>query len=165
MVKVAIKVASSLLPKSTPTLNISKILVPEALDLISNLSDVRSSVVPSALIKEYLSSSNGKNVSLAPAVTTEVREFVAWAIVTSKDFLIVIVAEVKSKSAINFLGAVVYNVLSVEVVYSDLSIFKSERLVGFLVPVAVGNCPTATPETVVIPVTLISEVPTVVTLA
>ena len=160
-----IKVASSFLAKSTPILNISKILVPAALDLISNLSDVRSSVVPSALTNEYLSSSNGKNVSLAPAVTTAVREFVAWAIVTSKDLLIVIVAEVKSKSAINFLGAVVYNVLSVEVVYSDLSIFKSERLEGFLVPVAVGKVPTATPETVVIPVTLISEVPTVVTLA
>ena len=35
-----------------------------------NLFAVRTSVEPSDLIREYLSSSNGKNVSLVPAVTT-----------------------------------------------------------------------------------------------
>ena len=33
-----------------------------------NLSEVNTSLVPSLLVKTYLSSSNGKNVSLVPAV-------------------------------------------------------------------------------------------------
>ena len=35
----------------------------------ANLSEVNTSVVPSDLINEYLSSSKGKNVSLVPALT------------------------------------------------------------------------------------------------
>ena len=39
-----------------------------AVELKVTLSDVNSSVLPSDLIKVYLSTSNGKNVSLVPAV-------------------------------------------------------------------------------------------------
>ena len=52
------------------------------------LSEVNTSVVPSDLIKEYLSSSNGSNVSFVPDSTCAV----SWLfeISTSKVFLIVI---------------------------------------------------------------------------
>ena len=112
--KVAINFASSFLDKSVPTLNISKILVPEAFVLIENLSDVKTSVTPSSLTKEYLSSSKGKKVSLGPDTTTDVKESVEWFIVTSNDFLIVITEFVKSISLINFLGVSVYKVLSLD---------------------------------------------------
>ena len=73
------------------------VLVPAALDLISNLSDVRSSVVPSALIKEYLSSSKGKNVSFLPASKVPVNSPLA-ILSPVKVFLILIDASVKSTS-------------------------------------------------------------------
>ena len=171
--KVVTSVASITALKSVPILKISKILVPAAFVLIENLSDVKSSVTPSALTKEYLSSSNGKNVSLLPAVITSVRESVEWLIATSKDLLIVIVAWVKSTSAINFLGVDVYNVLSVEPEYSDFKILRSEtvKLPADKSPVVTtptefirGKSPIATPVTVVIPVTLTLASPTAVTL-
>ena len=69
-----------------------------------NLSDVKVSVVPSALIKLYLSSSNGKNVVLSPAVTAPVSCCVDALIATLNTFLIARVASLKSTSDIRDFG-------------------------------------------------------------
>ena len=60
--------------------------------------------MPSALIKLYLSSSNGKNVVLSPAVTAPVRASVEALIATLNTFLIARVASLKSTSDIKDLG-------------------------------------------------------------
>ena len=52
--------------------------------------------MPSALIKLYLSSSNGKNVVLSPAVTASVNASVDALIATLNIFLIARVASLKS---------------------------------------------------------------------
>ena len=70
-----------------------------------NLSDVKDSVVPSALIKLYLSSSNGKNVVLSPAVTAAVSASVDALIATSNTFLIARVASLKSTSDMRDFGS------------------------------------------------------------
>ena len=76
----------------------------------SNLSDVNSSVLPLLLIKVYLSSSNAKKVSLAPAVTGA--DSLLVAILTVNVLLITRLDEVKSISDINCLGILVYNALA-----------------------------------------------------
>ena len=107
--KVAIKVASILALKSIPILLIKSVVFPEP---NTNISSVNGSNVPSALIKIYLSSSNDKNVSLAPALTVADNELPAASIITSYLFLIDKVALLKSTSEIKFLGICVYNVFS-----------------------------------------------------
>ena len=67
-----------------------------------NLSEVNTSVVPSDLINEYLSSSKGKNVSLVPALTRVDNWF--KEILTVNNFLIVREALVKSTEEILFFG-------------------------------------------------------------
>ena len=71
----------------------------------ANLSEVSTSVVPSDLINEYLSSSKGRNVSSVPAVTGVDNWFPE--ILTVNDFLIVREALVKSIEEILFFGNVV----------------------------------------------------------
>ena len=69
-----------------------------------NLSSVKTSVVPSALIKLYLSSSNGKNVSLSPAEIAPVNASDDALIATLNTFLMARVASLKSTSDITLLG-------------------------------------------------------------
>ena len=71
----------------------------------ANLSEVKTSVDPSDLINEYLSSSKGKKNSLGPALTGTDNSF--DAILTTKDFLIVKFALVKSTLEILFFGSFV----------------------------------------------------------
>ena len=66
-----------------------------------NLSEERDSVEPSDLTRVYLSSSNGKNTSLLPAVTVAVAPSV---IVVSNCLLIVIVAPSNTTLEIFLLG-------------------------------------------------------------
>ena len=68
------------------------------------MEEFTASVVPSDLIKEYLSSSNAKNVSLVPAVGVVEESSCPLVILTVKVFLIVNVASVKSTSEIEVLG-------------------------------------------------------------
>ena len=75
----------------------------------TNLSEVRSSVVPSSSIKVYLSSSKGKNVKSAPAAIAPVELVV---IVTSYCFLILKFDSVKSTLAINCFGNGVQSIIS-----------------------------------------------------
>ena len=83
--KVVIKVASWLELRSVPMLPIWRVPFPF---VKVNLSSVRSSVVPSARIKLYLSSSKGKNVSLSPAWTAVDNSSADALIVTLNTFLI-----------------------------------------------------------------------------
>ena len=70
--------------------------------LIEILSEDNGSVVPSDLIKAYLSSSNGKKDSLADAVTSE--ESWLLTISTVRTFLIVKFALLRSTVAISDFG-------------------------------------------------------------
>ena len=99
--KVAISVASWLAVKSEPILLIWRIPLPA---VKVNLSSVRVSIVPSALIKLYLSSSNGKNVSLSPDWTAHESSSADSLIVTLKVFLIVKLALSKLTSDIMLFG-------------------------------------------------------------
>ena len=72
---------------------------------IVSLSADNASVVPSDLIRAYLSSSNGKNVSFGPADILE--ESCPLAISTLRTFLIVKLALVKSTDSISVLGNLV----------------------------------------------------------
>ena len=101
LLRVAISVASWLTVKSAPILLICKVPLPF---VNVNLSDVKVSVVPSALIKLYLSSSNGKNVVLSPAVTAAVSASVDALIATSNTFLIARVASLKSTYYMRYFG-------------------------------------------------------------
>ena len=103
--KVAINLAGLSPPKPLIVISVEPVL-----KLI--LSAESDSVVPSVLIKTYLSSSKGKNVSKeSPLLIAPVEELV---IVTSNCFLIVIEELVKSTLEIFLLGKGVNNVLSVE---------------------------------------------------
>ena len=103
---VVMKVAPVL---SVPRLSKFKDLPPS---VNTSLSEVRTSVVPSDLIRAYLSSSNGRKVSLSPAVTDD--DSVLLEILTVNSFLIEILADVRSRVAILFFGRGVKSVLSVE---------------------------------------------------
>ena len=78
---------------------------PVPAELIDNLSADNASVSPSDLIRAYLSSSNGKKVSLGPAVNCE--ESCPFVISTLTTFLIVKLALVKSTDSISVLGSLV----------------------------------------------------------
>ena len=124
----------------------------------ANLSEVSNSVDPSDLINEYLSSSKGKNVSFVPATTAAESWF--DAMLTVKDFLIDKTAFVKSTEEILFFGSFVYKVLS-----DEDSKLVVNTLRSVTPSVVVGNCPWATPVTVVTPVTVIVLDPTLTTFA
>ena len=81
-------------------------------------------MLPSDLIKVYLSSSKGKKVSFSPAVTG-VDNWLS-EIVTLNVFLIVNAALVKSTEDIFGLGKTVYKVSSVDLDNFVPKIFKSE---------------------------------------
>ena len=101
LLRVAISVASWFTVKSAPILLIWRVPLP----LVNvNLSSVKTSVVPSALIKLYLSSSNGKNVSLSPAEIAPVNASDDALIATLNTFLIARVASLKSTLDITLLG-------------------------------------------------------------
>ena len=127
-----------------------------------NLSAVNSSVVPSDLISAYLSSSNGKKVSFAPAVTTA--ESLLVAILTVNVFLITILEEVKSTSEINCFGIVVYNAFALRS-SADVDNFVPTIFKSLIVLAVGGRSPSKTPVTVVTPVTVTSPALTLVTLA
>ena len=105
-----------------------------------SLSAVRSSVPPSDLIKVYLSSSKGKNVSFVPATTGV--ESCPDVILTVKVFLMLKEASVRSTVAILFFGSLVYNVLSEDDDSFVVKILKSTAL-----KLEVGRVPLATPVT------------------
>ena len=131
------------------------------------MEEFTASVVPSDLIKEYLSSSNAKNVSLVPAVGVVEESSCPLVILTVKVFLIVNVASVKSTSEIEVLGKWVYNVLSREPARSVVNKVKSDAwkpLVWTPAEFATGNLPLAIPGTVVTPAIVILLLPTTVTL-
>ena len=129
-----------------------------------NISSLKATVVPSDLIKTYLSSSNGKKDSFVPAANAAE----SWpnpvsglsATSTLNSFLIVNDELVRSTSEINAFGINEYNLLSVDLSNGDVWSFKLEICVE-----DVGIAPLATPVTVVTPVTLTSFVLTVVILA
>ena len=121
-----------------------------AVELKVTLSVVNSSVLPSDLIKVYLSTSNGKNVSLVPAVGLEEVVICLSVISTLKVFLIVIEALVKSTSDTLGLGSTVYKVLSEDLPKSLLSNFRSVTCNW-----AEGRAPSTIPVTVVTPTTSI----------
>ena len=158
---VATNFASWFAPKSDPTLLICNEELPP---LNVNLSLVSNSVVPSALINEYLSSSNGRKVSLLPELTAAVKVSVVAFITTSKVFLIVKVVFDKSTLDTNLLGIGVNNVLSSELSNGDVTSVRSGTSTDVLTDPK-GRNPSATPETVVIPVTRTSFAFTSVILA
>ena len=121
-----------------------------------NLSEVNTSVVPSVLINEYLSSSKGKNLSLSPAVTELVSPPL---ILTVNDLLTVRDAFVKSTLDIDVCGSSVYKVLSEDFANSVFKILKS---VTFLM--VVGKSPHTIPSTSATFEIIIVSVPTAVTL-
>ena len=151
LARVATKVASWFEAKSAPTLLIWRIAFPE---VNVNLSEVNVSCVPSFLIKEYLSSSKGKNVSFVPAVTAELSWLAEWPMVTSNVFLIFKVADDISTSDIFSFGILVNKALSNDfskgVVTSVRSGTSKEE------PCVANKAPSVTPVTVATPVTIIS---------
>ena len=159
---VAINVASSLFDKSEPTLLICRDELPP---LKVNLSSVSNSIVPSCLIKEYLSSSKGKNVSLLPELTAAVNESVEAFIFTSNNFLIVKVVFDRSTSDTNRFGKEVNKVLSWELSNGDVTRVRSESVVSAVVGSPIDKPPSHMPLTVVTPVIVTSSIPTAVTLA
>lgn len=106
---------------------------------IWTLSDVKTSVCPFDVTKEYLSSSNGKNVSFWLAVTV-----VVWfpEILTEKTVLIPRTAFVKSTLEILTLGSLVYKVLSV-----DVSKFVVKTLKSVTFSAEVGKSAVVIPAT------------------
>ena len=122
------------------------------------MSEVRTSVLPSDLIKVYLSSSKGKKVSFSPAVTG-VDNWLS-AIVTLKVFLMVKDALVKSTEDIFGLGKTVYKVSSVDLDNLVPKIFKSETFRS-----DVDKPPWLIPVTVATPEIEIVVFPTLTTLA
>ena len=128
------------------------------------MSSLKATVVPSDLIKTYLSSSKGKNDSFTPEVTAAeswpnpVLALIATS--TSNTFLIVNNEFVRSTSEMKVLGIKVYSLLSVDLSNGDVWSFKLETLVD-----DVGISPLQTPVTVVTPVTWTSLALTVTTLA
>ena len=121
--------------------------------------------MPSCLIKEYLSSSNGKNVSLLPELTDSVNESVEAFIFTSNNFLIVKVVFDRSTSDTNRFGKEVNKVLSSDFSNGDLNNVRSESVVSAVVGSPINKPPSHIPLTVVTPVTVTSSNPTAVTLA
>ena len=119
-----------------------------------------ASVWPSDLIKEYLSSSNAKKVSLDPQETAEAN--LLPVILTVNVFLIDIDASVKSTLEILVLGRTVYKVLSDDVWRSVCNILRSST---WVLPVLLDNPPLTNPDTVVTPTTSTVLELTVVTLA
>ena len=88
--------------------------------------------MPSALIKLYLSSSNGKNVVLSPAVTAPVNASVEALIATLNIFLIARVASLKSTSDMRDFGRGVKRVSSSDFSNGlDIKV-RSETVDGFL---------------------------------
>ena len=89
-----------------------------------NMSSVKATVVPSDLMKTYLSSSNGKNDSFTPEVTAAeswpnpVLGLIETS--TSNAFLIVYKEFVRSTSEMKVLGIKVYNLLSVDLSNGDV---------------------------------------------
>ena len=124
---------------------------------IWTLSDVRTSVCPSEVTNAYLSSSKGKKVSFAPAVTV-----VVWLleILTVKTVLIPRTAFVKSTFEILTFGSLVYKVLSV-----DVSRFVVKILKSVIFNDDDGSWPEATPLTPVTPLTIIVVLPAPTTFA
>ena len=115
-------------------------------------------------MSEYLSSSNGKNVSFVPANTAVVNWSSAAFIVTSKVFLIFKVADDISTSDILFFGILVKSVLSSDFANGVVTSVRSGTSTDVLTDPK-GKNPSATPATVVIPVTRTSFVFTSVILA
>ena len=83
----------------------------------------KGSTVPSDLVKEYLSSSNAKKVSLDPQDTAEAN--LLDVILTVYVFLIEIDASVKSTLETLVFGSSVYKVLSDDVCKFVVNILKS----------------------------------------
>ena len=127
--------------------------------IYANLSDVKTSVVPSDLINEYLSSSNGKKVSLVPAIT-----FVdSWLLVIDivSDFLTVMNESSKDTAETCCFGKTVYSVLSLDDSNLVSRIFRSVTWIWD----ESGSLPLTIPDTVVTPVIVTDDVPTLTTLA
>ena len=146
--RVAISVASWFAVKSEPILPIWTDPLPA---VKVNLSEVRISVVPSALMSEYLSSSNGKNVSFVPADTAELNWSFDASITTSNNFLILSVALDISTSDILSFGISVNRVLSLDFSKGvDTSVRSGTSKDD---PWVANRAPSVTPVTVVTPVT------------
>ena len=109
----------------------------------TNLSALRGSVWPSSLTNTYLSSSNGKNVSLLPAFIIPVEFDV---IVTSNCFLIVKFELVKSTFEIYDFGRTVYKELSSDTCKDVETTLKSDGVISDS-----GKEPSHIPVTVVTP--------------
>ena len=109
--KVAINLAALLLPKPLIVISVDPVLK-LILSAESDSVPPKSSTPFPVLIKTYLSSSKGKNVSSAlPLLTAPVELLV---IDTSNSFLITIDDPVRSTLDIFLLGRAVYKLLSVE---------------------------------------------------
>ena len=156
LVKVAVKVAPvSLLPK----LKICNDFPPLP---VTNWtwSEVNGSVVPSDLVNEYLSSSNGKNVSFSPAVGMVPPSIWLFAILTVNTFLIVIDAFVKSTVAILCFGKNVNSLSSLDVCISEDCTVKSVTFIALD-----GKTPLHIPATVSTPWMVTIFEPTDITFA
>ena len=112
----------------------------------ANLSAVNTSVVPSDLIREYRSSSNGKNVSFVPEVTTADNSL--SAMFTVSYFLRLMNESFNAREETFSLGNAVYKVLSLDV--DNLVPRTLKSVTSILVPV-VGSLPSQIPVTVVTP--------------
>ena len=133
-------------------INFAGLLVPKPLIVTvvpplpnTNLSALSASVVPSVLIRTYLSSSKGKKVSKAEPEETAPVELEAMS--TSNCFLIVKVESVKSTEATFCFGRTVNKVLSNPSWKLEDKIVKSLGLISEL-----GRPPSQTSVTLVIPV-------------
>ena len=109
-----------------------------------NLSSDKFSLVPPEVVRTYLSSSKGKNVSPISAEIVPV-EFDDMLI--SNSFLMIKFEDVKSTLETFFLGNFVYKVFELEFCRLDFKILKSLGLM-----VEFGSCPSQIPETVETPV-------------
>ena len=149
--KVAINLAALLLPKPLIVISVDPVLK-LILSAESDSVPPKSSTPFPVLIKTYLSSSKGKNVSSTlPLLTAPVELLV---IDTSNSFLITIDDPVRSTLDIFLLGRAVYKLLSVEDWNWDVSILKLEGLIApeLLSPaIIVGKPPSQIPATVVTP--------------
>ena len=108
-----------------------------------SLSADKFSLVPFEVVRTYLSSSKGKNVSLELAEIVPV-EFAD--ILTSNSFLIIKSEDAKLTSEIFFLGNLVYKVFELDFCRFDVKILKSLGLIE-----EDGSDPSHIPRTVVTP--------------
>ena len=135
--------------KSVPILLILRVVFP---DPNVNLSSVNISYVPSALNKVYLSLRNGWKVAFAGALTVAVNSSWAALITTSKRFLIINEASVKSTLEINCFGISVNKVFPWSPPSKVVCKVKSDTVT--VETPTWGKKPSITPGTVVTPVTL-----------